>query len=726
MGKPDVSASGACVRVASAGVAEEFEEAVEVDVVGHEFVDDGDFVGVLWLCLDGHGVNGGGDVVAVFAAEGDWDLGSPEEFHEFGVGQDVACEEQAGDGWFAGQPAAGHGGEDDVVAVAGGDDEDAWLHKVYDAFGGHGTDDDAVNALAFAIFFSADPSGAGFVDDLPEVGGGEGLALRDDTEEGDAESFQAFASEIADHVDFVNADFIEDSADDFDAVSIEMAFVKSDFVNRSSDAAGGDEDSFGAEELGDLCIGEVANGADACVAAAFDDDGILFVSGAVEGTADFVNESGAVNFAVEVAPGELAFEGDGAHGLDRDIDIEGVIEQKGIFVNLNTVHFNQALADGLDVADFGKAGLEHAEEAETGSGFAFVLPRGGDEQAHDIVVERSLLERDTLARFEDEVAVAACFFHENSIGLDLGEGVVVGGDIRGGFAAVEEVAFDSLGGDDNGGAEDVDGVSSAADFGAWLDQAGDDLPVAAGAGDDLNHFGNDIAAVEVGEHQDIGFSGHRSAGNAFLLSGEIDQRGINLQLAVYFDGDAHSLGLFACFEGGEADALDAFGQARDAFVGEFGGGARQVTEQGDPRQLVGKVGGDIGSGHGDIGQLVGGWFRDDPAIGEKEDSFDAEFGVVLIKDEHGGATADMLLARDNLKEGSECAGGGAGGAGNKGVGPSGDEHHGGKILSAQEEFAVILDVEAAEAGQFLHHGEEQFKIFTAFGLNDANAIEPDI
>src|SRR5690606_35249678 len=143
---------------------------------------------VFGLCLDRHFVDDGRDLVAVLGGGDHGNVRLGQQFHDLRVGHDVAGEDDAGNDLFVRNAGRSDGGKNDVVAVAGGDDEDAGLEVINHAARGHGPNHKPVNPLVDPLGFAVDPAPVHFLDHLGEVGGAEHLLNRENTEQRDAEA----------------------------------------------------------------------------------------------------------------------------------------------------------------------------------------------------------------------------------------------------------------------------------------------------------------------------------------------------------------------------------------------------------------------------------------------------------------------------------------------------------------------------------------------------------
>ena len=116
------------------------------------------------------------------------------------------------------------------------------------------------------------------------------------------------------------------------------------------------------------------------MARAFAEHKVLFPRHAVEGFLNLLDERFVVR-RLEILPGEVRLDGDGAHVHQRTVEPKHRVHQHGVLVNLLLLDLDEALADRLDVADAGEMFLQRGDEAERGGGLAVVLPGGRDEDA---------------------------------------------------------------------------------------------------------------------------------------------------------------------------------------------------------------------------------------------------------------------------------------------------------------------------------------------------------
>ena len=294
---------------------------------------------------------------------------------------EITAEDEARDilvmGSFGG--GEGDGGGNDIFSVAWNDDERAGFEVGDGVVGGHGADDDFLDATSGAIFAIEERSTGG-LGDLAEGGGGEDGFIWDGPEEIDSEAVETALGEVANIGKFFWEDLIDDDADEFDAFLIEESFIEGDFVDGATDSATGDEDDLAGEEVGDAGVGEIENGTNPSVASSFDDDEVLFPSGPIERVLDPADEKLMIGI-FDVAAGEIGFDGDGAHGVEGSKDAVGLTDENGIFVDALAFNFDEALADGFDESDSPEAFPKGGEEAEGGGCFAVILLSGGKENA---------------------------------------------------------------------------------------------------------------------------------------------------------------------------------------------------------------------------------------------------------------------------------------------------------------------------------------------------------
>jgi len=146
---------------------------------------------------------------------------------------------------------------------------------------------------------------------------------------------------------------------------------------------------------------------------------------------------------------------------------------------------------------------------------------------------------------------------------------------------VELLIVDALQAHDGGHTQDVVRTAAARQVGGRPVQPQQYLAVGVGPGHMLDELAGDISRVEVGEDEDVGFSGHLAVGQ--LAQGDLrDERGINLQLAVEVGFEAHVMGLLL---GQSRGGLDLH-QARLGGAA-LGGVAQQGHAGADPRDLPG-------------------------------------------------------------------------------------------------------------------------------------------
>jgi hypothetical protein len=234
----------------------------------------------------------------------------------------------------------------------------------------------------------------------------------------------------------------------------------------------------------------------------------------------------------------------------------------------------------------------------------------------------------------------------------------------------------------------------------------------------LGHLRGDVAGVEVGEDQHARAAGDGAGDFLGLRREGVDGR-VGLHLAVDVAGDAEFAGLAAGEVGRDLDLLDR-GEARV-------GGVGRVGEHRDLRGRVGEVAGEAGGGHRDVGELFGGRFRDDAAIREEEDAFDAELTFFGFEDLHRGDRLDALLAGHHLEDGAEAGGRVRGRAGDQGVGAAGGDHQAGEVVRVEGQFGrIALEVRVAVALDRRELLREALEFVAAFGFDEADAFEADV
>jgi hypothetical protein len=272
----------------------------------------------------------------------------------------------------------------DIFAIGGCDEQQSVSRMAHGMMDAHGADHD--------FFDEDDPGrrlveqfGAEFLGDRGHGGTAEERLVGNDAEEFEAFAAEAAPGEIGDELDFFAEDLVEDDAEDFNAFLFEERLVEADFIDGFADAALGDDDDLGAEEAGDAGIGEIEHGADTGVTGTFAEDEILFPRDAVEGLL-MRPTSVLVVGTFEVAPGEVGFDGDGAHIDQGTIEVVDLVHEDGVFVDLVFFDGDEALADRFDVADPWIDSLHRGEQTEGHGGLPVVLAGGGDEDTRGAVV----------------------------------------------------------------------------------------------------------------------------------------------------------------------------------------------------------------------------------------------------------------------------------------------------------------------------------------------------
>lgn len=285
-----------------------------------------------------------------------------------------------------------------------------------------------------------------------------------------------------------------------------------------------------------------------------------------------------------------------------------------------------------------------------------------------------------------------------------------------GCLGVETAVLDGLEAYGGGDAEDFVVGGTARKVGAGFGDAEEELAVCFGAGEVFDEFAGDVGAVEVGEDEDVGFSGDE--GVAAFDAGEVgDDGGVGLHFAVNFHLESGFGGALFGEGGGGGDFLDG-GAGGAAFVG--------VAEEGDAGFVAGELAADFAGLDGDAGELVHGGFGDDGAVGKEDD---AAFAVAFVAEVEHLATGDGGDAGEGLDEGDEgaqCVGGGEAGADDEAVHEVVLEHHGGEVSRHEQSFAHLVVAEAAVAGEFFETGDEGFHFGGCGGVHDADVGESDV
>lgn len=364
------------------------DNAVKLDMVGNQFFDNGDLIGIGGQGFDRHRIDAGSDGEAVGARSDHRDPGGFEESEETGIGENVPRKDNAGNPFGGVFFRALDGGVEDVFPVAGGNNEDTGPEEFLDATCGHVTDDELVDAADLLLRVAVKPVSVSGIDDLGEAGGLEGVILGHETEQGNPVAFQTLFDEGLDILKAIWHHLVNDCSDDLDPMLFEKGFVEGDFIDRSADAPAGDKDDLGTKKPGGLGVGKIEDGADAGMAGALNDDVILLVGGAVESAAKRVDKVGILcGGIIKIIAREGAVDGDRAHRLDGYSDVEDAIKEVGVLVDFMPEDLDKSLSDGLDIADVGGVGAKGRKEAEATGGLALVHAGGGNEDPLGRAVE---------------------------------------------------------------------------------------------------------------------------------------------------------------------------------------------------------------------------------------------------------------------------------------------------------------------------------------------------
>src|SRR5438876_3441252 len=131
--------------------SERFENFLQIYIVGNQITDEGDFSGISRAGLYGEVVDFRGDAVAVLDGQKDRDRHGADDFEDAGVGTQVSGEDDAGHLLFALNVEPGAGGEDDVFAVPGSDEQHASFEVADGVLGSHGAHHDVLDQAVHGI-----------------------------------------------------------------------------------------------------------------------------------------------------------------------------------------------------------------------------------------------------------------------------------------------------------------------------------------------------------------------------------------------------------------------------------------------------------------------------------------------------------------------------------------------------------------------------------------------
>lgn len=268
--------------------------------------------------------------------------------------------------------------------------------------------------------------------------------------------------------------------------------------------------------------------------------------------------------------------------------------------------------------------------------------------------------------------------------------------------------------DDGGDRCDGVGIGPTGNIGGGFREAGDDLAVGAGP-EDAGEASDDVAAVEVGEYEDIGATGD-GAGEIFGAGGLGQQGAVDLEFAVDLDFEVTLLRvLFG--EGGGGGYLMRVGGGKAAFA--------RMAEQCDARGLAGELAAEVRGLEGDGGKLLDAGIGNDAAVGEDENALVSDVGASGVGDDAAANGVAGGGFYDTCERAEEGAGGGADAA-DHAVGAAVLHHHGGVVVRVQQEAAGVGEAEVFVTFEGLEKAAEIGEIIGRLRVYDTKTVGGDV
>ena len=179
----------------------------------------------------------------------------------------------------------------------------------------------------------------------------------------------------------VEVDLVDDRPGDLHAMALEQRGIEHDLVDRTADAALGDDDRRRPEERRHRRVREPDDRADAGVTGPLDQEDVAIGERRVGGPDP--RREVLDDVALDVGLGEAARDVDRAHLAERLAQVEDLLHQHRVLVGRDAVLDDRALADRLQEARRQATPQEPVEDAEADRGLAAVLPgRGQVDMSH--------------------------------------------------------------------------------------------------------------------------------------------------------------------------------------------------------------------------------------------------------------------------------------------------------------------------------------------------------
>src|ERR1035441_3201415 len=229
------------------------DDFFDVHVFGDDVTDERNFIGVGGPRFDSKVVDFGRDLIAVRLRQQHRDLHGLNDLEHARAGTQTTGQDDARH-FFAALPVnARAGGEHDVLAITGGDEQRAGLEELNCVLRAHRADDHVVHER-LQRGRRIEQFGAQFFANQIHRRVAQPLLMRNDAEQFQTFALETVAHEPGDFGNFFLEDLVDDGADDFDALLFKQRLVEAYFVNRFADAALGDDDDLATERFGDLRI----------------------------------------------------------------------------------------------------------------------------------------------------------------------------------------------------------------------------------------------------------------------------------------------------------------------------------------------------------------------------------------------------------------------------------------------------------------------------------------
>ena len=275
--------------------------------------------------------------------------------------------------------AARQGGQDQVLPVAGGDQQHLAPQVLEQGVGRHGPDDRAAHP-PLQRGLPGQQLAAQLVGHLPHGGGGQQRLVGHHAQHLDPLALQAQAHVLAHLGELVRQHLVDDDPQQRHALLVEERLVEHHLVDGLADAGAADQDHRRAQQAGHLGVGQVDHRAHPRVPGPLHEHEIPALRAALERLLHPGGQLAGGAFA-DVALGEPRGDGHRAHVRQGAAGVEQRVDQDGVLVHLVPADRVHLLPDGFDVAHPRVARAHPLHQPQDRGGLAFVLPGGGDVDA---------------------------------------------------------------------------------------------------------------------------------------------------------------------------------------------------------------------------------------------------------------------------------------------------------------------------------------------------------